>query len=427
MKYTNTLSALLLCASLIFLPLSSFAEEVTVMLPGDVPMVMVKIPAGTFLMGSPGGERGNIFDNEDQHAVTLTQDYFLGKTEVTQQQWAAVMGTPMPTSCGTPAIGDNFPVYCVTWNDMAGTGGFVEKLNTLLETETFRLPTEAEWERAARSGTTTRFSHGDILQCGDDCEACAEHDPSMWFCGNNSADGPKPVGQLLANQFGLHDMHGNLFELVNDLYDPDYGSASGQPSTDPTGPAGNSNGDIVFRSGGATSEVWLARSAARLGGSPSQTNTQVGFRVAASSLEFQINPGLNDAWYDRDTDGQGFFITVLPDLGVVSLAWFTYDTELPPEDATANLGDPGHRWLLAVGSFTGNKAILQIEMTSGGIFDTPTDIDRTDPPGSDGSIILTFDSCNSGTVEYNITSINRQGIVPIQRVADDNIVICEAL
>jgi plastocyanin len=142
---------------------------------------------------------------------------------------------------------------------------------------------------------------------------------------------------------------------------------------------------------------------------------------------FTMNPGLNDGWYDRDTDGQGFFITVFPDLGFVSMAWFTYDTELPTEDATANLGDPGHRWLLAVGSFTGNKAILQIEMTSGGIFDTPTDIDRTDPPGSDGSIILTFDSCNSGTVEYNITSINRQGIVPIQRVADDNIVICEAL
>ena len=65
------------------------------MLPGDVPMVMVKIPAGTFLMGSPGGERGNIFDNEDQHEVTLTQGYFLGKTEVTQQQWEATGQTEL--------------------------------------------------------------------------------------------------------------------------------------------------------------------------------------------------------------------------------------------------------------------------------------------------------------------------------------------
>jgi len=142
---------------------------------------------------------------------------------------------------------------------------------------------------------------------------------------------------------------------------------------------------------------------------------------------FRINPGLNDAWYDKGTDGQGFFITVFPDLGYVSLAWFTYDTELPPEDATANLGDPGHRWLTAIGPIDGNQVKMNITMTSGGIFDTPTEVVKTDPPGSDGTLILTFDSCNSGTVEYDITSINQQGVVPIKRVADDNIVLCEAL
>ncbi len=142
---------------------------------------------------------------------------------------------------------------------------------------------------------------------------------------------------------------------------------------------------------------------------------------------FQINPGLNDAWYDPDTDGQGFFITVFPDLNVVSLAWFTYDTELPPVDEEANLGDPGHRWLTALGPIEGNQVLMNIDIASGGIFDTATDIQHTDPPGSDGTIILTFDSCNSGTVEYDITSIDRQGIVPIRRVVDDNIVICEAL
>jgi hypothetical protein len=140
-----------------------------------------------------------------------------------------------------------------------------------------------------------------------------------------------------------------------------------------------------------------------------------------------INAGLNDAWYDPETNGQGFFITVFPDLGKVSLAWFTYDTDFPPIGATANLGDPGHRWLTAVGSIQGNQVLMDIEMTSGGIFDTPTEIQSTDPPGSDGTIILTFDSCNSGTVEYDIPSINRQGIVPIQRVANDNIVLCLAL
>jgi len=70
---------------------------------------------------------------------------------------------------------------------------------------------------------------------------------------------------------------------------------------------------------------------------------------------------------------------------------------------------------------------MNIEMTSGGLFDTPTVIQRTDPPGSDGTIVLKFNSCNSGTVEYEIPSINRQGTVPIQRVADDNIALCETL
>jgi polyhydroxybutyrate depolymerase len=142
---------------------------------------------------------------------------------------------------------------------------------------------------------------------------------------------------------------------------------------------------------------------------------------------FVINAGLNDAWFDPATDGQGFFITVFPDVGAVSIAWFTYDTELPPADATANLGDAGHRWMTAAGLYSDNQAVMNIVMTSDGIFDTATDVQRTDPPGSDGTFILTFDSCNSGTVEYDIPSIDMQGIVPIQRVASDNIAICEAL
>ena len=142
---------------------------------------------------------------------------------------------------------------------------------------------------------------------------------------------------------------------------------------------------------------------------------------------FRINAGLNDAWYNPMTSGQGFFITVFPELGKVSLAWFTYDTELPPVDATANLGDPGHRWLTAVGPIDGNKSVMEIEMTSGGLFDATTIIERTNPPGSDGTIILTFDSCNSGTIEYDIPPIGRQGLIPIKRVANDNIVLCEAL
>ena len=145
--------------------------------------------------------------------------------------------------------------------------------------------------------------------------------------------------------------------------------------------------------------------------------------VQAQPPVFKITAGLNDAWYDPATDGQGFFITVFPEPGVVVLAWFTYDTELPPEDVTAILGDPGHRWLLAVGPFVDNVAMLDVEIASGGLFDTPTEIERV----TDGSIILSFEDCNSGTVEYDIPSINRQGIVPIERVAKDNKALCLAL
>lgn len=142
---------------------------------------------------------------------------------------------------------------------------------------------------------------------------------------------------------------------------------------------------------------------------------------------FVMNAGLNDAWYNPNTDGQGFFITVFPDLNAVNIAWFTYDTELPPEDAVSNLGDAGLRWLTAIGPIEGDHAVLNIDLTSGGLFDTATEVQHTDPEGSDGTITLTFSDCNSGLVEYDIPSINRQGSVPIQRIANDNIVMCEAL
>jgi hypothetical protein len=138
---------------------------------------------------------------------------------------------------------------------------------------------------------------------------------------------------------------------------------------------------------------------------------------------FQINAGLNDAWFNPATDGQGFFITVFAGRGLVTLAWFTYDTEAPPEGATAKLGDPGHRWLTALGTIDGNKSEMTVSVASGGQFDTTTEILRED----DGTITLSFDSCNSGTVEYDIHSIDRQGVVPIKRIADDNIALCEAL
>jgi hypothetical protein len=142
-----------------------------------------------------------------------------------------------------------------------------------------------------------------------------------------------------------------------------------------------------------------------------------------TSKPFHMNAGLNDAWFYPLTTGQGFFIMVFPEIGYVSLSWFTYDTERPPENVTANLGEPGHRWLTALGQYSGNQAVMDVSITSGGIFDTPTEVTEI----NDGTIILTFADCESGTVEYDIPSINQQGTVPIQRVADDNIALCESL
>ena len=142
------------------------------------------------------------------------------------------------------------------------------------------------------------------------------------------------------------------------------------------------------------------------------------------SNEFEINPGLNDAWYYPETDGQGFFITVFPDLETVSLAWFTYDTEQPAEGIVANLGDPGHRWLTAIGPYSGNEALLEISITSGGIFDSTEPVPESTPGGT---IQIHFDDCSSGTVSYDIPSINQVGVIPIQRVAVDNVALCETL
>ncbi len=139
-----------------------------------------------------------------------------------------------------------------------------------------------------------------------------------------------------------------------------------------------------------------------------------------------LNAGLNDAWYNPATDGQGFFITVFADLGVVSLAWFTYDTELPTVGARARLGDPGHRWLTAQGPFDGDTANLTIFVTKGGLFDAVAPVASTDPAG-DGTIRLEFADCTEGMVTYEITSLGISGEIPIQRVVGDNIALCEAL
>jgi peptidyl-prolyl cis-trans isomerase A (cyclophilin A) len=139
---------------------------------------------------------------------------------------------------------------------------------------------------------------------------------------------------------------------------------------------------------------------------------------------FVINAGLNDTWLNVDTGGQGFFITVFPDSGQIFLAWFTYDTERPDSSVTAILGEAGHRWLTAFGGFVGNRAELAIEVTQGGVFDSGS---PTPTQTVDGTIILEFTDCENGTLTYNIPSLNLMGVIPITRIAPDNVPRCVLL
>jgi glucose/arabinose dehydrogenase len=143
-----------------------------------------------------------------------------------------------------------------------------------------------------------------------------------------------------------------------------------------------------------------------------------------ASNDFVINSGLSDAWYDPATDGQGFFIVVWPDTGLIFLSWFTFDMERPPQDATAMLGEPGHRWLTAQGPYSGDTANLEIAMTAGGVFDSS--VPAPDDPLPYGTISITWSDCGNALLTYNLTSSARIGQIPLQRIVDDNLAACEA-
>jgi sugar lactone lactonase YvrE len=138
--------------------------------------------------------------------------------------------------------------------------------------------------------------------------------------------------------------------------------------------------------------------------------------------EFSINSGLNDAWFNPATSGQGFFITVFENIGMMFVAWFTYDTTRPDAGVTANLGEPGHRWLTAFGPYEGDTASLDIEVTSGGVFDAAQPM-----PGqqTDGTLEIVFADCENGLLNYEIDSLSLQGSIPLSRIALDNVPACE--
>jgi hypothetical protein len=138
-----------------------------------------------------------------------------------------------------------------------------------------------------------------------------------------------------------------------------------------------------------------------------------------------INAGLSDAWYDPQTPGQGFFITVLPESEKIFLAWFTFDIERPPAAITAALGDPGHRWLTAIGHYSGTSAVLEVTLTSGGVFDAAHPaVTHTSPYGT---ITLEFSGCNELELAYQLPSATRSGVIGLERISGDHHTLCEVL
>jgi formylglycine-generating enzyme required for sulfatase activity len=226
-------------------------------------MTFNQIPAGTFTMGSPTDEPGRVI-NETQHQVTLTKDYYMMTTEVTQQQWKDVMGSNPSDFSGC----DNCPVEMVSWNDIQL---FIDKMNER-GAGTYRLPTEAEWEYAARAGTTTAFANGDITEpTGND------HDPNLnqmgWYTKNSNSN-THPVAQKEPNAWGLYDMHGNLREWCQDRYQDDLETSA------VTNPIGPSEGSCrVTRGGGWDCEAGFCRSASRYLLFPDYQNEYTGFRL----------------------------------------------------------------------------------------------------------------------------------------------------
>lgn len=248
-------------------------------------LALISIPAGTFVMGSPGDEQGRDSDESPQTRVTISQPFWIGRTEVTQGQWEAAMGNNPSAFKGADRLrrwlgsrlwgrnnpslfkGADRPVEQVSWNDAIE---FCRKLTAsgraagrLPEGFAYTLPTEAQWEYACRAGTTGPYAGSGNL------------DEMGWY-SNNSGSQTHPVAGKQANAWGLYDMHGNVWEWCLDWY----GNYPGGSVRDPTGP---SSGSLrVVRGGGWGSYPRLCRSAFR--GRSVRGYRYLGFRLALSSI-----------------------------------------------------------------------------------------------------------------------------------------------
>jgi formylglycine-generating enzyme required for sulfatase activity len=272
----------------------------TIMLPGDVLLELVWVPSGTYQMGRYPGEADSSNREDPQHPVTMPYGFWMGKYEITQQQWFAVQGSwPGLPPYSSNGMGDTYPVYYVSWY---AASGFVTSLNAHIVSSgqgplTVRLPSEAEWEYAARAGTTTRFYFGDSLGCDGLCTDCAadvlpgNRTDYMWYCGNNSPGGSKPVGGKLPNAFGLYNMSGNVYEWCEDDGHYDYLGAPSDGSAWVDSPRGVTR---VYRGGEWSYYASRCRSAYRYTWGPGNSGYNLGLRIAAvptQVVSFVLNGG----------------------------------------------------------------------------------------------------------------------------------------
>ena len=227
---------------------------------GGVMFKMKLVEAGTFQMG------GTEYDWEQPiHSVTITKNYYIGETEVTQALWKAVTGNS-PTTDGsawttTYGLGDNYPAYYINYEDVQS---FITKLNSMTG-ETFRMPTEAEWEFAARGGNKSKgYTYSGSNTIGD----------VAWYTSNSSKT--NIVKTKAANELGIYDMSGNVWEWCSDWYSSSYYSSS--PQNDPTGPTTGTG--LVLRGGGWVNLASFCRCAYRSNNAPSNRSFNFGFRLA---------------------------------------------------------------------------------------------------------------------------------------------------
>ena len=229
------------------------------------PTNMVFIPPGTYRMGSPTNEVGAYSANWPQTDVTISRGFWMGKFEVTQAEYLAVMGT-------NPSLyrGAELPVGRVSWSDATNYCARLtqreQHAGRIPWNSAYRLPTDAQWEYACRAWTSTRFSYGDDpdhLDLGN----------YAWYCAN-SCDTTQPVGQLLPNPWGLYDMHGNVWEWCQDWWTE---SLPGGVAVDPQGPI--TGADRVIRGGSCRFTPDTQRSASRHHNPPERMGDTVGFRV----------------------------------------------------------------------------------------------------------------------------------------------------